>query len=179
MTKKKKPDRKNVNDLVSDFGPPERARQDGGIITEPVDRNTRGKVIQTRARAKITCKLDWYFDARTIDSQMWHAGARFSLLYFTAGKVPRVTVALKERIKRDPRLGDYDEWLNNYTVAQQKLTEAYGRLNEGERDVVREVAGLDNYAGTPGRVRTLCMALRALAVFWHIPTDIRAPFLRG
>ena len=156
----------------SDFGTPERARQDGGISFQAASRKSDGTVIQTQAKAKISCKLDWYWDKGTIDNQMYHAGAKFALLYFYAGKVPHTSMEIKERVQKS-RTSGQEDFMNSYSDAERALNDALDVLDPDERDVIREVAGLDNYAGRPGRTLKLKHGLRALAVHWKIPHDVK------
>jgi hypothetical protein len=159
--------------VSSDYGTPERAKRDGGISIRAVNRKNDGSIIQTGGKAKRSCKLDWYWDKGTIDNQMYHAGAKFALLYFLSGKVPRTTVMLKERVQTSMTPSDYERLLNSYSDAEQSLNDALDVLDPDEKDVIREVAGLDNYAGRPGRTLKLKHALRALAVHWKIPYDVK------
>lgn len=158
---------------VADLGPPERT-QHGGVRYEKanIDEKT-GQIMQMRAKARISCKLDWYWDKGTIDAQMYHAGIRFAVLFFDSGKVPRVNVMWRERIQKSMSSSDYDNWLNSYSHAQNELLKAYDVLDPAERDVLREVAGLDNYAGGAERTRKLRTGLRALATHWRIAHDVR------
>jgi hypothetical protein len=148
----------------AEFPTPERMRQNGGITIEPVDRNIRGDVIQVRAKAKHTCVLDFYLTMETITGEMWAAGTKFALYHFTSGKLPRTTVMYGDRVSglqgHDPNAGPSD--------AQLKLREALGILTPSEQDVVWDVCGSDQYAGTGGRIRDLRTGLRALSIHWGI-----------
>ncbi|MBI1425794.1 MAG: hypothetical protein GC149_20405 [Gammaproteobacteria bacterium] len=149
--------------MVSEFGPDERV-QHGGVVYEPASVDNDGKVLQVRARVKITCKLDWYLDAGTITEAMWQAGCKFTYLHFCAGKVPRVNVMWRERIQNSRMAGDFDAWMNSKSWAQEALERALAELESDEQDVIWDVCGLDLYAGNPARVRSMQTGLRALSV---------------
>lgn len=153
--------------MATVFATPERARQEGGVGIEPVDRNLKGEVIQVRHKAKITCKLDWYLNAGTITEDMWKAGCRFTFYFFCAGKLPRTT----------PMYGDFVSGRKGHdpfaskTDYQIRLEEALNALTPEEQDVVWDVCGNDQYAGTPGRTRNLATGLRALVTLWSINAE--------
>lgn len=149
---------------------PERL-QHGDITWDVVDRDSVGNPLSIRARDATPLVLDWYRKKGTIDWQQCRAGYIFALLYFTAGKVPRVNVMFQERIQKSLRPSDFAAWINDYTQAQKDLNAAMDILNPVEIDVMREVAGLNVRAGTPQRVRALQSGLRALAVHFGVPVQ--------
>ncbi|AEP08904.1 hypothetical protein [Micavibrio aeruginosavorus] len=166
MTKKTKKSAADKAPLIkaSEFATPERMRQEGGVSIEAVDRDAKGGVVQVRQRAKITCKLDWYLNAGTITEDMWKAGCRFTFYFFCAGKLPRTT----------PMYGDFvsgrrgQDPFASKTDYQIRLEKALEVLTPQEQDVIWDVCGNDQYAGTPARTRALLTGLRALAVLWAI-----------
>ncbi len=161
--KKKKQDKTPLI-KATEYATPERARQDGGVFIEPVDRDNKGEVIQVRHKARITCKLDWYLNAGTITEDMWKAGAKFAFIYFCAGKMPRIT----------PMYGDFVSGRRGHdpfaskTDAQIRLEDALAVLTGPEKDVLWDVCGNDQYAGTTPRTRAMVTGLRALTVHFTI-----------
>jgi hypothetical protein len=140
---------------------PERLDRDGGVAWEAIDRKETGEVIQMRARARQTCRLDEYLERQIITRQQHEAGIRFARLYFDAGKVPRTAVMWRERV--DGLRGE----IMTLTDAQLRLDEVTAALNVMQRDVVRSVCGLDEDAGSPGRFRALVSGLVILVIYFE------------
>lgn len=148
---------------TSEFPTPERQRK-GGVVLEAVDRNLSGTVIQTRARATVTTRLDWYLSRGVISRDMHRAGERISEILFRAGKSPRVCVMFRERVQGL----NGNHGLDEKTEAQISLDEALAVLDSSEKDAIWDVCALDNFANKP---RALSTGLRALVVHFRIRSD--------
>lgn len=141
----------------------ERQRQ-GGVVWEAIDRSLSDTVIQTRARVKVSTRLDWYKERGTITEAMHRAGETMSSIMFFAGKSPRLCVMFRERVSGLNNQGDR---ILEKTGAQISLDAALAVLDANERDAIWDVCALDNFAVKTGPLRT---GLRALAV--HFQTRI-------
>lgn len=145
------------------------AAQHGVFRFEVADRDNVGSITEVRVRNLTPSVLDWYWRKGTIDEQMRKAGHKFAQLHFEAGKVPRTNVMYRERIQSSMTSGDMDKSSAAFTQAQRGLEDALRVLSPSEIDVMRDVAGHDMRAGSPGRTRLLQLGLRALAVHFDIP----------
>ena len=153
----------------SELPTPERMRKEGGIKITNADYDSKGEVVAVKAVAGITHSLDWYLSKNSIDQRMHDAGMLFHRYFHMAGKTPKVTTSLKP--PSDGNEGGYERFMILNTDAQKKINDALDELNADERDVIREVCGLSNRAGSSKRTLFLKTGLTALAVHWGLRAD--------
>jgi hypothetical protein len=140
-------------------GPTEAQQKARDFLWDVLDRDGDGNIIQKRARAAVSSRLDWYLSRGSITEAMHRAGEIISLLMFCSGKVPRVCVMFRERTQQSQ--GSYERWINEKSQSQQDLEAALAVLDARERDALWDVCALDNYANNVQALRT---GLRALVV---------------
>lgn len=163
IKKQKKPGKRLPT--FTDTPTPERMRQDGGTTLEVADRSLRGEPTRVFFRAKVSCRLDWYYNRKVITDEMYDAGRLFAKAFFYAGKSKRTTPMYGEFIASGRT--DFDPYVDK-TDAQIRLDNALKVLTQDEKDVVWDVCGADIHAGGAGRVRHLQTGLRALSVHFGI-----------
>lgn len=146
-------------------GPTLERQRKGDVVWEALDRSLSGNVVQTRARATVSSRLDWYLDKGAISQQMHDAGERMAKILFHAGKHPRICVMFRERVSG---LNGQNEAMLDKTSAQIALDDALAVLDGQERDAIWDVCALDNFAGNVKFLRT---GLRALAVHFRMASD--------
>lgn len=155
--------------------PPAEQAQHGVFTFEVTERDSTGNPTASRVRNLTPLSIDWYFRKGTIDKQMQEAGHKIGQLFFEAGKVPRTNVMWRERVQKSLKVSDFGSNAAAYSDAETALNEALRVLMPLEVDVLRDVAGLNLRAGSPGRVRLLQLGLRALAVHFGITLDVGRP----
>lgn len=144
-------------------GPTLERQRKGDVVWEALDRSLAGNVVQTRAVAKVSMRIDWYLDRGVITADMHRAGVRMSEIMLAAGKMPRVCVMFRERM--DGLRGQNDRILTDKTEAQIALDNALLVLDGKERDAIWDVCALDNFACN---TRALVTGLRALVLHFRM-----------
>jgi hypothetical protein len=150
---------------VGEMATPERRRQQGGVMTEVLDRDSTGNAIMKRHRARIECMLDYYFNEFRINNPQYMAGMKFREIYL------RVNYGYSCKILCNPFLMDsgrgYPEGkMLAHIDCMRYLNEAYQLLSPEQASVMRDVCGMDEYPGNKDRKATLLRALDKLAAHW-------------
>jgi hypothetical protein len=142
----------------------ERRRKHGGIKTEILGRDLRGKVIIRRQRAAAECTLDVYSIRQTITDEQYQAGLKFRIAYLRA--VLRIRVS---DIGYGCR-GDDEMSVILPLYSEQLLRKAYQKLSLEQRSVIISVCGHDEWAGGIYRLHWLRSGLDVLAQLWGFST---------
>lgn len=138
----------------------ERRRKHGGVITEVVDRDARGKVMMRRHRAAAECVLDVYSFRQTITDAQYQAGLKFRNAYLRA--VLRIRVS---DIGYGCR-GDDAMSVILPIYSEELLRKAYKALSLEQKSVIIAVCGHDEWSGGIYRLNWLRSGLDALAHLW-------------
>jgi len=137
----------------------ERRRQQGGVMTEIVNRDVDGKILIKRHKAVWECHLDEYYDRHTIGEPEHKAGIIFRRAYFQAVLCRR---AAYERYKRNLTTIEA-------TPSEKLLKSVYRTLPSYTMGVIIDICGHDRRARYIGELNTLKNGLERLAIVWDCP----------
>jgi hypothetical protein len=140
----------------------ERQRQQGGVVSEVVDRDLRGNVYIKRHKARFECMLDSYRWHGNLTEAEYEAGMRFRRAYLRA--VFRLTVD-------DPNSTsayDHEMAMLMVPISEQILRDAYGVITPAQQAIIVSVCGHDECAGKTDRIETLHRGLERLADHWKM-----------
>ena len=147
---------------VGEAPTPERRNQNGGIKAEIVDRDVSDRVLVKRYKAVWECPLDTYFDHDTISAPEHHAGQKFRRAYFRA--VFGIHVEdIGSGCEGDPEMG-----ILTPLYSERLIKQACSVLSPKQKEVVINVCGYDEVAGSTAKVKTLHRALERLCEIWEI-----------
>jgi hypothetical protein len=161
--------RRSVAIGASDLGTAERERH-GGIVIEDRTLTPGGVVVAQGARAKVECRLDWYWHRCVITDRQHEAGLRFRSLFEAATSNPRVTGSYGESRGGSASLNEMDARADLASVmvrsgiAREVQGEGLKLLPAGK--AVWNTAGMDEWAS--GDLPLLRQGLAALADHWRI-----------
>lgn len=136
----------------------ERRRQNGGIICEVLESDSKGRPLMTRYRAVWECPLDVYRDRKLISPVQYRAGLRFHRIYRSA---------VLRRHRDDLRPTSLEQAAMEPTMQDKLLNEAYHILVPGEVDVVITVCGHNQMIYSAKAYEKLRKGLGHLAIAWH------------
>jgi hypothetical protein len=139
----------------------ERRRQAGGVILEIVDRDSAGKALIKRHRARITCPLDDYFWRGCITPYEYQAGMKFRAAYM------RAVLKLKIDDIGGGSQGDPEMSFLAMPISEQILGKAYAILSPAQKNMVITACGHDDYLRDKDRIQTLHRGLEKLAELWN------------
>jgi hypothetical protein len=140
----------------------ERKGQQGGVVTEVIDRDLSGKALIKRQRALEECSLDAYLRRGIIGSEEHMVGLRFRHAYLRA--------VLKVQVDDIGGGSQGDPEMSALVVlkAERLLKEAYKVLSIAQRDIIITVCGYGDWAGGSYKLETLHRGLEKLVDLWRV-----------
>lgn len=141
---------------------PERRRQNGGVISEIVDRGAGDRILVKRYRAVWECPLDVYLDREVITEPEYRAGQKFRNAYF------RAVLGIKVDDIGTGNEGDREMAMLSPIYSDRLLCDAYEALSPKQKAIVVSVCGHDEVAGETARLKTLHRGLEKLCDVWKI-----------
>lgn len=118
----------------------------------------------TKAKARVECVLDAYWNRCQVAGRQHEAGMIFRTYWYRAHGVQRPT-------GRYSGLGAAEVDSASRLDAQRRLTVACSVLTPAQQAVVIAVCAMDEWAGGTERLATLRRGLTALADYWQIDRD--------
>lgn len=160
MAKRRK--RKNLPARTGEVATPERQKQQGGVVSEVVDRDAHGNVYQRRHRAVAECMLDAYHYRGNLTEDEYQAGMKFRRAFLRA--------VFGLNVEDPASSGEYDPEMAMLIVpiSEELLRAAYAELTSAQKKIVMSVCGYDECAGNSDRIETLHRGLERLAKLWKI-----------
>ncbi len=152
---------------IEELATEERRKQNGGVITEVIDRDATGKVHIERHRAKNECILDYYLRTHRINLAQHEAGTKLSELFARALHGTDST-ALNDVFSFDGLGGHAQEKMADFVEAMEQLRVILPKLSSPQKRVLRNVCGYNECAGTYANRLTLARGLEKLARHWHL-----------
>ncbi|MDX2028235.1 MAG: hypothetical protein SFW62_06335 [Alphaproteobacteria bacterium] len=141
---------------------PERRNQNGGVISEIVDRGAGDKILVKRYRAVWECPLDTYLCRRVISEQEYRAGLKFRHAYF------RAVLGIKVDNIGSGSGGDREMAMLTPIYSERLLNDAYEALSFKQKEIVISVCGHDEVVGETAKLKTLHRGLERLCDVWKI-----------
>jgi hypothetical protein len=138
----------------------ERRSHDGGVKAEIVDRDISDKVLIKRYRAVWECPLDTYLDRAAISPPEHRVGQKFRRAYF------RAVFGIRVEDVGSGCEGDFEMSMLTPIYSQRILKQAYEALSLKQKEIVINVCGHDEVAGSTAKVKTLHRALERLTDLW-------------
>lgn len=143
----------------------ERCQKPGGVITETIGRDASGKALMKRQRVRIECMLDHYFYASRLDERQYKAGLKFREIYLHV-RFDINSKSSRTPFVKDERLFNPDGKMLIHLDCLRLLDGAHKRLSPEQWNIIRNVCGYDEYAGTYPKLKTLVRGLDLLALHW-------------
>jgi len=166
MTKRRQTRKKPVTVVrIGELATKERRRQQGGMVTEVIDREASGKAYIKRQRARLECMLDYYHKQNRISDPQYTAGIKFREIYLSAIYGYSFKVLCNPYLM-EAKHADPEGRMLAHIDCTRLLREACDRLTPEQRSLVRDVCGYDRFAGGRDKKRILLRALDSLATFW-------------
>lgn len=140
----------------------QRRTQNGGVISEVVDRDISGKALIIRHKARYTCTLDRYFGQLRLSEAEYKAGIRFQHAYL------RAVLRVKVYDVGGGSQGDAEMAALIVIKSEKLLKEAYSVLSEKQKAIIIAICGHDEFAGDTYRMQTLRRGLTKLSELWKL-----------
>ena len=163
---KRRHKKKSLPVRVGEMATKERRCQNGGVISEVIDRDLSGKVFMKRHRASCECVLDDLLRRLTISEPEYETGMKFRWAYLKHVFKVKVCDGGYNPFLNEGCNGDAESNMNAMCEADKLLHGAYGVLSDAQRSIVIAVCGHDEWPGTTARARTLHRGLEKLFDLW-------------
>jgi len=153
-----KPNMKPATVKIEDSPTKERRRQNGGVVSEIIDRDVNDTVLVKRYKAVWECPLDTYKDLGVINEPQHHAGISFRQAYHLAVLCRK---AAHERINLNISH-------TGLTKSESLLKQAYKILPPYYRPIIIDICGHDESATSEIELLHLKEGLKKLSNYWNM-----------
>jgi len=159
---KRRPNKKDIPIRQGETVTRERRRQNGGVISEIMERDNSGKAYIKRQRACAECVLDYYLSRGKISAPEYEAAMKFRKAYL------RAVLRVKVEDNGAGAHGDPEMAMLIIAESERRLRQAYAVLSPSQKTVVISVCGHDDWVGDTYRFETFHRALARLIDLWPI-----------